>query len=196
MRKLQKVFGIGFHKTGTKSLGKALKILGYSVCGPVATRNPDIADEALGIALRHAEQFDAVQDNPFPLLFRELDAAFPGSKFILTTEDPDVWTVRALRYFGANETPMRQWIYGKGSPVGNEALYRARFIRHNESVREYFAGRKNDILEWHLTANPNWDPLCNFLGVSFPADLDFPHVNKGVKNMSPSKSMDSTHLST
>ena len=29
--------------------------------------------------------FEAVEDNPWPLVFREMDAAFPDAKFILTT---------------------------------------------------------------------------------------------------------------
>lgn len=179
MQERQKVFGIGFHKTGTKSLRKALEGLGYSVCGPVGARDPDIASRAIEIALDHAERFDAVQDNPFPPLFRELDTAFPNSKFILTTEDPDIWTERAVRYFGSNTTPMRKWIYGEGSPVGHEALYRARYKRHTEEVLTHFDGRANDLLVWPLTQKPGWEPLCNFLGLEIPHDIPFPHENKG-----------------
>ncbi|WP_017931949.1 sulfotransferase family protein [Robiginitomaculum antarcticum] len=182
MDERQKVFGIGFHKTGTKSLRKALEILDYSVCGPVGTRDPDIAKSAYDIALNYAGRFDAVQDNPFPPLFRELDAAFPGSKFILTTEEVDVWIARAVRYFNEQETPMRRWIYGVGSPVGNEETYRARFVRHNDEVRTYFASRPHDLLDWPLTKRPGWEPLCGFLECDIPDDVDFPHENKGLRS--------------
>ncbi|WP_427450060.1 sulfotransferase family protein [Litorimonas sp. WD9-15] len=179
MQKRQKVFGIGFHKTGTKSLRKALEILGYSVCGPVGARNHDIARDAIEIALDHAARFDAVQDNPFPPLFRELDAAFPGSKFILTTEDPDIWTARAVRYFGEQTTPMREWIYGEGSPVGYEDIYRTRFERHTADVLKHFANRPEDLLVWALTTEPGWSPLCKFLDLDIPAKIPFPHENRG-----------------
>ena len=179
MANKQKVFGIGFHKTGTKSLCKALEILGYRVCEPIGARNPDIAKEALSLALDHARRFDAVQDNPFPPLFRDLDAAFPGSKFILTTEDPEVWIKRAVRYFGPNETPMRKWIYGKGSPIGNEALYLDRFKAHQNDVLDHFKNRKDDLLVWPLTREPGWEKLCSFLGVDLPENTEFPHENKG-----------------
>lgn len=40
-----KMFGIGFYKTGTKSLAEVLKRLGYPVTGPNGNRDPDIADK-------------------------------------------------------------------------------------------------------------------------------------------------------
>ena len=178
MQKRQKVFGIGFHKTGTKSLRKALERLGYKVCGPVGARDPNIANSAIEFALEYANKFDAVQDNPFPPLFRELDAAFPGSKFILTTEDPDIWIARTVRYFGATQSPMREWVYGKGSPVGNESLYRDRFVRHNKEVLDHFAKRPDDLLVWPLTNEPSWERLCEFLDLDVPERTPFPHENK------------------
>ena len=41
-----KIFGIGFHKTGTTSLAQALKMLGFSVTGPNGINDPNIADNA------------------------------------------------------------------------------------------------------------------------------------------------------
>lgn len=37
-----KVFGIGFHKTGTTFLGQALEVLGYDVHGPIGVLEEDI----------------------------------------------------------------------------------------------------------------------------------------------------------
>ena len=75
-----KIFGIGFHKTGTKSSGHALELLGYRVCGTFGIRDDNIAHTALHRALELAVQYDAFQDYPWPVLFRDLDEAFPGSK--------------------------------------------------------------------------------------------------------------------
>ena len=75
-----KVFCIGFHKTGTKSLARALEILGYRVTGPNGTRDPRIAERALPMALDIAARFDAFNDNPWPILFRELDAGLSGQQ--------------------------------------------------------------------------------------------------------------------
>lgn len=173
-----KVFGIGFHKTGTKSLGAALELLGYRVCGPIGVRNDNIGAEALEMALRTAQDFDAFQDNPWPILYRELDSAFPGGKFILTVCSTKSWLERARRYFGEAETPMRRWIYGAGSPIGNEAIYADRFDRHNREVVEYFKDRPSDLLVFPLTESPSWTPLCDFLGKPIPEDIPFPHKNR------------------
>ena len=109
-----KVFCVGFHKTGTKSLARALEILGYRVTGPNGARDPRIAERALPMALDIASRFDAFNDNPWSVLFRELDAAFPGSRFILTLRAPDSWIDSVVRHFGDERTPMREWIYGAG----------------------------------------------------------------------------------
>lgn len=177
----QKVFGIGFHKTGTKSLAAALRSLGYRVAGPVGARDPDIAETALRHAMEAVRNHDAFQDNPFPILFREMDRACSGSKFILTRCGPDEWLERVVRYFGTQETPMRQWIYGAGSPLGHEAAYRERFEKHNRDVVDYFRDRPADLLVFDLTASPDWRPICDFLGHEIP-NCPFPHVNKGRRN--------------
>ena len=111
-----KVFCVGFHKTGTKSLGAALATLGYRVAGPRGTLDPQIATNALPLALRLAGDFDAFQDNPWPILFKELDAAFPGSRFILTLREPAAWIASVVRHFGHATSPMRSAARIAGDP--------------------------------------------------------------------------------
>ena len=172
-----KVFGIGFHKTGTTSLAEALSILGYRVTGPNGTENPNIADEVREMAWRLAEEFDAFQDNPWPILYRELDERYPGSKFILTRRPTDRWIKSICRHFGAVESPMRRWIYGVGAPLGNEDLYVARYERHNREVLEYFRNRPDDLLVMDLSQGDGWEQLCPFLGHGIPFQ-PFPHENR------------------
>ncbi len=172
----QKAFGIGFHKTGTTTLSRALRILGYEVAGPFGVQDESIADTALERALATAADYDAVQDNPWPLLYGELDEAFPDSKFILTVRDTDRWLASVVNHFGGKSTPMRRWIYGPGDPVGNEALYRDRYERHNAEVAQYFAERPNDLLVLDIAGGDGWDELCEFLGAPVP-DEPFPHAN-------------------
>lgn len=175
---IPKVFGIGFHKTGTKSLGAALDMLGYRVTGPFGVRNPDIRREVHEQALRLAQRFDAFQDNPWPLLYRELDQGFPGSRFILTLRPTASWIASVTRHFGTRSTPMREWIYGVGFPEGNEAVYIARYERHNDAVREYFRDRPGDLLTLQITEGEGWEKLCPFLGKPVPA-APFPQANAG-----------------
>lgn len=172
----QKVFGIGFHKTGTSTLGSALKALDYTVKGTFGLDDDAIGDTAADRAIEIAGRFDAVQDNPWPLVFRELDAAYPGSKFILTVRDTDKWWVSLERHFGGSTTAMRTWIYGVGDPTGHEQIYKERYEAHNTEVLEYFRDRPSDLLVVDVTAGGGWDNLCAFLGADTP-DIPFPHRN-------------------
>lgn len=172
----QKVFCIGFHKTGTTSLGIALKMLGYSVTGPNGVNDPNISANVYDMAFRLVEQFDAFQDNPWPILYKELDSRYPGSKFILTVRPANEWIASQVSHFGTRETPMRAWIYGKGCPKGNERLYVERFERHTREVTSHFSHRPHDLLVMDLAAGDGWDELCTFLGTAVPT-VSFPHAN-------------------
>jgi hypothetical protein len=172
-----KVFCIGFHKTGTTSLGMALKTLGYSVTGPNGTKDPNIRRNVYDMAFRLVEQYDAFQDNPWPILYRELDERCPNSKFILTLRSSESWIQSQLRHFGEQQTPMRLWIYGHGSPKGHEAVYVETFERHNKEVLSYFAERPRDLLVMDLAKGDSWAELCSFLGAENPG-IPFPHANK------------------
>lgn len=159
-------------------MDKALSLLGYRVTGGNWTRDPEVARVALDRALELVPQYDAFQDNPWPMLYKEMDNAFPGSKFILTLRDPQKWVASIVKNFGTDVTPMREWIYGKGYgyPKGNEALYVERFERHNLEVLDYFRDRKQDLLVMNLTEGDGWEKLCPFLGIQVPAE-PFPRAN-------------------
>ncbi len=171
-----KVFGIGYHKTGTSSLAIALQILGYAVTGPRGVFDPQISTRALPIVLDLVNQYDAFQDNPWPLLYKELDRFVPNSKFILTVRPSDSWIRSVVRHFGGTSTPMREWIYGVGDPIGNEAEYVRRYEAHNQSVFQYFSQQPRDLLVIDITRGASWEQLCEFLGNRAP-DVPFPVAN-------------------
>lgn len=173
-----KLFGVGFHKTGTSSLGRALELLGYRVGGPFGVRDPAIAETAWPEAEQRLASVDAVQDNPWPLLYRELDGAWPDAGFILTVRPTDDWWASVLGHFGGRSTPMREWIYGPGAgdPVGHEAIYRERYERHNAEVTDWFGDRPDALLVLRLAEGEGWPELCGFLGRPVP-DEPFPRVN-------------------
>jgi hypothetical protein len=176
-----KIFCIGFHKTGTSSLAVALKLLGYRVRSIGNEFNDaNIARTVYEKAFALVEKYDAFRDNPWPIIYQELDRKFPGSKFILTLRPPASWMNSVVRYFGRRTTPMREWIYGAGCPLGNEELYLARYERHNREVREYFRDRPDDLLVMSLTEGEGWEKLCRFLGKEMPA-VPFPHANNAEK---------------
>jgi hypothetical protein len=176
---MRKVFGIGFHKTGTTSLALALIELGYRVTGPDRVGDPDIGEKHVELTRALSHDFDGFQDNPWPLVYREMDAMWPDALFVLTVRDADAWIASQTKHFGEGSTPMREHIYGagRGAPIGNEAHYVAVMEAHNAAVREYFRDRPGKLIEMDFSSGDGWEKLCPFLGLPVPAK-PFPHANK------------------
>ncbi|HIP22385.1 MAG TPA: hypothetical protein EYG79_02145 [Rhodobacteraceae bacterium] len=181
---MTKVFCIGFQKTGTSSLSKALQALGFTVGDAIKVLNrtvnwraPDPRPEIIKKVLAVVEGVDALQDSPCAFIYRELDAAHPGSKFILTIRDTDDWLESYRRFFSDKNNPLRRWMYGVERFSGHEATYRQIFEAQNAEIIEYFAGRPDDFLVMDLGKGDGWLKLVNFLGEG--ALKPFPHTNKG-----------------
>lgn len=183
----QKVFCIGFHKTGTTSLTKALESLGYRIYdNKIDLLSNLVVNNDIEQLLLLAEQYDGVQDNPWPLIYKELDERFPNAKFILSTRSTEKWIKSVVNHFGENTTQMRSWIYGVGDPSGNEEVYTARYERHYKEVRAHFKERPDDMLEVSLESGDSWEKLCAFLNEPIP-NVPFPHSNKGKYRRQSSK---------
>ena len=181
MDKKGKVICIGWHKTGTTTLGDALLVLGYHVVGARLDLSKKLLAGETDEAIKLAADFNALQDVPWNALYKELDQAYPGSKFILTTRDEKKWLNSAKKHFGSTYIRMHEYLYGEGVLDGNEQLYLDRFNRHYNEVHKYFKGRESDILAINLAENDGWDAICSFLGEPVPSK-SFPHSNKGKHN--------------
>ena len=72
---------------------------------------------------------------------------------------------------------MRKWIYGAGSPLGNERAYIDTYERHTVEVVDHFRARPGSLLMLRATEGDTWAALCSLLGKAIPA-VDFPHENK------------------
>ncbi len=180
---MSKVFCIGFQKTGTSSLSKALQALGFSVGDAIGVLNrtvdwqaedprPEIVEKVLSVV----EGVDAIQDSPCAFLYRELDAAHPQAKFILTTRDTEAWLASYHRFFPDQNNPLRRWMYGVARLSGNEARYREVYEAKNAEIIDYFATRPQDLLVMDLGKGDGWLKLVTFLGED--ALKPFPHANK------------------
>ena len=134
-----KVFGLGFQKTGTSSLGVILKRLEYRPVGYHDFRDmaaddtltwDQVRDRALGLAA----DADSAKDTPWPLLYREMDETFPRSKFIHVTRNPESWIRSAVNDFGNTPNALHKAIYGVDYPLGFEEIWLDRYNQHNEDV--------------------------------------------------------------
>ncbi len=179
-----KLFGIGLSKTGTTSLGLALKQLGIRTIDfphdPTTLRELEQAKYDLTIL----KKYDAVTDTPVVPYYPQLDALYPGSKFILTVRDKAGW-LKSIRNHWSDRWEwlevsdvQRRFAYFINTAVyGTIEFHEQRFSylydRHVREVMDYFKDRPNDLLVLDVCAGEGWEKLCPFLGLpsregSFP----------------------------
>jgi hypothetical protein len=177
--KPHKVFCIGFMKTGTTTLNRALSMLGYRVShNSWKWLKLIVKNDWPGIQQK-MDSWDAVEDNPIPLIYKELDALYPRSKFILTEREPEKWYNSVSYHVGDLSSPMHEWLFGrgKGLPRNDKKHTLNVFVKHRENVIEYFKDRPDDLLIIDITKIENWDTICTFLGEEIPEAV-FPHANR------------------
>jgi Sulfotransferase domain len=181
---MEKIIGIGWAKTGTTSLGEALRILGYDHQTQRLDLVADLARGDLSRILAIAAEKDSFDDWPWLLLFRELDGAFPGSKFILTVRDPEPWLASYVNML-KNEGPaseelnrIRSTLYGLPFPDVTPEQLVARYDAHNRAVIEHFRDRPESLLIVNWAEGDGWEQLCAFCGKSVP-EVPFPRANRG-----------------
>lgn len=181
---MKKVFGIGWAKTGTSTLGACFRILGYRHQGQRLELVDDVKRGEMGRILAIAAEKDTFEDWPWIVLYRQLDEAFPESSFVLTTRNPASW-LPSYRNMLKRESPptaelraRRQVLYGFPVETATDAQLVERFERHSRDVREYFANRPESLLTLDWQAGDDWKQLCDFLGVETP-DVPLPHANRG-----------------
>ena len=78
----QLIIGTGFQKTGTSSLREALQILGYKVGDNNHQMLWPILHGNWSRLKAKALKYDALEDNPWPIIYKELDQHIPNAKFI------------------------------------------------------------------------------------------------------------------
>lgn len=125
-------------------------------------------------------------DLPIPLIYRQLEDVYPGSKYILTERDIDSWLASQIRATRKRSTPnlgsprsfLRALAYG--CDVYHEGRYRCIYRDHLAQVDDFFSGaRKLQLLRINVTKGKGWTTLCRFLDRPEPS-VPFPHANKGV----------------
>jgi hypothetical protein len=203
-----RVIGVGFGRTGTASLKLALERLDLGPCYHMTSvlERPERAGEWLAVARGESSDWDGIfagfqstVDWPAAAFWRELIAAYPGAKVILTVRDPERW------YDSMEKTILEVWKragslrdsrigpllnlaqpgFGRFLAMNREVIVErvfggrmdradavAAFRRHADEVRSTVPADRLLVFE----VAEGWGPLCAFLGVTVP-DEPFPHVN-------------------
>lgn len=181
---MTKVFGIGWARTGTTTLGTCFRLLGYNHQTQDLSLVKDLAKNDLLRIMALAATKDTFDDWPWIILYQQLDQAFPGSKFVLTRRKTENW-LRSYENMRATEqktsadiNEIRRILYGLPFPHVTQEQLIERYERHNAEVVNYFRDRPGDLLVVDWEQGDGWNELCAFLGRSVP-DQPFPHANKG-----------------
>lgn len=179
-----RIFGIGMHKTGTTSLHHAFRAMGFDSAHWFSPHWAKyIWDEMRERgSSRTLEMHYALCDLPIPLLFRELDVAYPKSKFVLTMRDEDEW-INSIRVHWQLRPDWDNDVFSNevhkalyGTTEFDEKIFRARFRKHYVDVVTYFKNRPEDLLILDVKKARMQD-LCLFLGTPM-INGPFPHRHK------------------
>jgi len=170
------IFGVGFPRTGTHSLRRALQILGVEGVGNPIRLKRDLYRGNF----RLPAEWKAIVGG-LGNFYIALDKKYPGSRFILTTRDEDAWLDSVCRLWHVDSRPAEYNVNLPGiwPHLGLLAydldVLRAIFRSHALGIHEYFKCR-DDLLVMTLE-DARWEPLCGFLGKPIP-DEPFPYENK------------------
>jgi hypothetical protein len=189
-----RVIGAGLPRTGTSSLETALDRLGCGPCYHTRTILDSPAAIDSWLAAYRGEPVDlagllagyeATTDSPACFFWRELVAAFPAARVVLTVRDPESWRA------SMSATVLRRELIDADNPVLagvarlQEALVRyglrgrtdhdgllELFDRHTAEVVAAVPAER--LLVYRI--EDGWEPLCAFLDVAVPAE-PFPRLN-------------------
>jgi hypothetical protein len=188
-----RVIGAGFGRTGTLSLREALVRLGCGPCDHMRENfeHPErftLWHEALrrksaGEPIDWRPLLDgyrAIVDWPGAFFWRELTAAHPETKVVLTVRDPERWvdSIQATIFtLGDDELPVvaREIVFARtfSGRLTDRAHCLSVFAQHNQAVREAVAPDRLLVFD----VKQGWEPLRAFLDVPVPEDEPFPRVN-------------------
>ena len=174
-----KVFGIGLNKTGTKTLGQCMSVLGFKNKSYDLDLLQDFAIGDFNRIMKVSEIFDSFEDWPWPLLYQEFDKKYPDALFILTTRtDSTTWFNSLCKHAErTGPTQARKIVYGYLMPMENPDYHMSFYSRYNDDVENYFLKRPEKLLKVCWEQGDGWNKLCSFLDLPLPV-IPFPHINK------------------
>jgi hypothetical protein len=202
------VIGAGLGRTGTLSLKLALEQLGLGPCHHMREvfQHPRLLryweDAAAGRPVNWEEVFAGYRstvDWPSTHFWRELAAAYPQAKVILTVRPEAAWWASfsrtiplLLERHTAISDPHARGVLAMGRAIvaeqtmsgrpGDEATALAVYRRRIAEVTAEIAPERLLVFD----VAEGWAPLCGFLGLPVP-DAPFPRTNSAEEFWDPSK---------
>jgi len=179
---LRKVLCVGWHRTGTCSLGLAMRQLGYKHSAFNLRMTQRVRRGDPEPAINCARCYNSFGNFPWCLLAHEFDAAFPGTRYILTVRENSERWLHGLaihdRRRGHNSGYRQAMtaIYGFARLADHEAEAVVVYERHNIATRLMFAGRL-DFIELCWETGDGWPELCRFLGLPVVPG-PFPYIHR------------------
>jgi hypothetical protein len=195
-----RVIGVGLPRTGTSSLKVALEILGFGPCHHMCELfdKPDRSAQFIRAYNGHKVDFfelmkgyGSTVDAPVTDFYKEIHQAYPNAKIVLTVRD------NGEKWFESFENSIRPYFADDAYYL---AIYLIEFLRlqcvvtrllwkkwtnkfgrvgpwlhdqHNAQVIN--ENKEGEVLVFNV--KEGWPPLCKFLGVDIPKDIQFPRVN-------------------
>lgn len=186
-----KVIGTGFGRTGTDSLREALNILGF---GPTHHMFEVLGNEQATAAWRAVaagsrpdwdmlfKGYNACVDWPSAFYWRQLIAAYPRAKVILTVRSSESWwesfnkTLLPVLRKSTDQSSLgvaliAKQVFAGGDPFDKSHAI-ATFEANNAAVKAQVPTKH--LLVYQLGAG--WGPLCAHLGVAVP-NVPYPSRN-------------------
>jgi hypothetical protein len=204
-----KIIGAGFGRTGTASVCTALNQLGFpcyhmfevlenkenkthlDFWRQVANTEPGAPHDWDHVFSRYT----ATVDNPACCVWRELLAAYPDAKVLLTVHPrgAETWYQSTMDTIYFTETMWQFKVLKYTTPFGRKFADMSRKLIWQRSHQGSMTDRDKAIAHYHrhiedvkaavpadrllvYSVDQGWEPLCEFLGVPVPA-TEFPNVN-------------------
>lgn len=199
---MEKVFNIGFSKTGTTSFEYAMEILDYNVYHG----NYKLKHNAYLMALwingdydeikKMTDYWDAFADAPWggTYLYEKLIEWYPDAKFIYTVRDAEEWyqsIYRMLTKFDPNPNTALDTFHKMGryefsyfmkhrfrieNLVNSRDILIDTFKNHKIDTIKFFELKNKPLLIFNPIGNDGWNELCSFLDKPVP-DVEYPFRN-------------------
>lgn len=168
MKKFNKIFICGLSRTGTKSIGDYLQLLGLKIrhnggqiFNPYEIQNIDVL----------------LDDKQTQFCYERLHSYFPNSLFIYTNRNDESWVNKIISW-----KPDYSYIFHQmfgvvfSSPDSEDALYK--FKREHLKRFEVFASDLDSdrVLYLDLEDSEKDKKVCEFLNVEYNSNIEYPNI--------------------